>query len=119
MARTFDRQELAKEIVRYVRSERNYRNINLNRDEVSGYLGITNPMLSSIVHVELETTFTDLVNKYRVEYAHRLLLAADTELPLEDIAVMSGFSNRMTMHRAFVKVYGMSPGKIRTTNNKE
>lgn len=119
MAKTFDRQALAKKIVSYVRDDHNYRNINLDRSEVAGYLGITNPMFTSIVHRELDTTFKDLVNKYRVQFAHRLLLSEDSDASLEDIAIRSGFSNRMTMHRAFIKVYGMSPGKIRTTKNKE
>lgn len=118
MVRKYDRKALAKDVISYVRNEHNYRNINFSRKDLARYLGVTCPMLTSVIHQELETTFTDLVNKYRVQYAHRLIMSM-SDVPLEDVAIRSGFSNRMTMHRAFIKVYGMSPGKIRTTKNKE
>ena len=36
----------------------------------------------------------------------------------EDIALQSGFSNRMTMHRMYLKVYGITPGDERRNRVK-
>lgn len=114
MAVKCDRKSIARELVKFVRTERNYRNINLSREDVAEKLGITKGMLTSVVHNELQTTFTDLVNKYRVSHAYKLLKSdRNDSASLEEIAIMSGFSNRMTMHRAFHKEYGMAPGKMR------
>lgn len=109
-----DRKKLARRFVEYVRDQRNYRNINLSREEVSSVLGVTKGMLTSAIHDELQSTFPDLVNKYRAYHAHRLLMSeSNSDVPLDEIAIRSGFSNRMTMHRTFIKVYGISPGKIK------
>lgn len=114
MATKCDRQSIAKDLMRFIRIERNYRNINLCRDDVAEILGVTKGMLTSVIHNELQTTFADLVNRYRANHAYKLLMSAEEDsVTLEEIAIMSGFSNRMTMHRAFLKVYGKSPGKVR------
>lgn len=114
MAVKIDRESLARAVVQYVRDERNFRDIHISRDSVSRHFGVSPTMFSKVVHEELGTTFNDLVNKYRVHYARRLLLSpSNAESPLEEIALRSGFSNRMTMHRAFLTVYGVTPGAMR------
>lgn len=108
------RNTLSKALVRYIRDERNYHNISLSRDDVAEALGVTKGMLTSIVHTELQTTFTDLVNQYRARHAVKLLKSEkNANATLDEIAIRSGFSNRMTMHRAFLKFYAVPPGKMR------
>jgi len=51
----------------------------------------------------------------RLEHANRLLKA--TSLPVEEIAVASGFSSSDTFSRAYRREYGCSPGSIRETTS--
>lgn len=119
MAGKIDRASLARAVVHYVRDERNFRDIHVSREGVSRHFGVSQTILSKVIHEELGTTFNDLVNKYRAHYARRLLLSpSNADSPLEEIAIRSGFSNRMTMHRAFLSVYGVTPGALRNQSRK-
>ncbi|MEO8381632.1 MAG: AraC family transcriptional regulator [Acidobacteriota bacterium] len=51
------------------------------------------------------------LRKKQVVYASRLLRR--TPLSVEEIAARSGFGTRSTMHRWFLKVYGIGPAAFR------
>ena len=58
--------------------------------------------------------FTAFINEYRIKEAVCLLSeAAKTKLPIEEIAVMTGFNDRTTFYRAFKKSTGVSPSIFR------
>jgi AraC-like DNA-binding protein len=57
-----------------------------------------------------KTSFTDFRNRWRVEYAKKLILEGKSnDLTLEAIGMLSGFSSRNTFLNAFKKAEGISP----------
>lgn len=80
-------------------------------------LGISERLLVKILNIEMQTDFHTLVNTQRAHYAHRVLKApAHINQGLEDIALFCGFTSRLTMHRHFTRIYGISPGKYKRQN---
>ena len=70
--------------------------------------------ISAVVRVRFHTTFTNLVNKMRVEEA--MFLLADSrynELSIEEIGSMAGFLHRQSFHTAFTRFAGTTPNAFR------
>ena len=119
MHKVYDHKELAARIKTMICDNHLFRDIHFSRYTLAKELDISPARVTAIFHEEMGTSFYDFVNRQRTYYARRLLKSAvhknDT---LEDIALQSGFSNRMTMHRMYLKVYGITPGEERKKNNK-
>lgn len=121
MHKMYNHKELAARIKTMICDNHIFRDIHFSREILANELGISPARVSSIFQEEIGTSFYDFVNRQRTYHARRLLKSAvhknDT---LEDIALQSGFSNRMTMHRMYLKVYGITPGEERKiVKNKE
>lgn len=120
MKKVYDHKGLAVEIKKFIKDNRLYRDIHFSREIIAKQLGISTARISLIFKEELETTFYDFVNKQRVYHARKLIKSPKhKDDTLEDIAIQSGFSNRMTMHRMYVKVYGITPGEERKNNKHD
>lgn len=68
------------------------------------------PVLSAIINNEYQLSFSDLINKHRIEY---IISTIDDQkmatLTFEAIALEAGFNSRTTFYRAFIKVTGQTP----------
>lgn len=76
--------------------------------------------VSQVFSEEFATSFSNFINKKRIEYAKTML--RDTEfdnLKILAIAFESGFNNNVTFNKAFVKFCGMTPGKFRKQSRKK
>lgn len=94
-----------------------YRHKDLRLSDVSVLLGTNRSYISRVVNQRLNTSFCDLVNKYRIEHAKKLMRqSGEFALPLEEIAEASGFSGESSFYRVFKKEIGMSPGSWREAN---
>lgn len=119
MAGKVERDTLTKALIHYIRDERKFRDINLSREKVAHHLGVSKTLLTKAIHEDMGMTFNMLVNKFRVQYARRLIHSpANADVPLEEIAIRAGFSNRMTMHRAFLQYYGTTPGMVKKNSSQ-
>lgn len=93
--------------------EREYfRRTDLRISDVSVELGTNRSYISSVVNMIYNTNFTDFVNRYRVEYAKKLLLSEENHI-LDYIAEESGFASVNSLLRAFRKETGTTPGQFR------
>ncbi len=94
-----------------------YRQKDLRLSDMSVLLGTNRSYISRVVNQRLNTSFCDLVNKYRIEHAMKLMRqSGELTLPLEEIAEASGFSGESSFYRVFKKEIGMSPGSWREAN---
>ena len=58
-------------------------------------------------------SFNDYCNECRVEYAKVLMLEGkSSDMTIEAVGILSGFTNRSTFFRAFKKFEGISPGSF-------
>lgn len=95
--------------------------IHLNTDltiiDLAAALNTNRTYISNYINQKLNTTYYLYVNSWRLEQAIELLL--NTQLPLDDVALKSGFNSRSSFRRNFLKQYGCTPGEFRKNNGKE
>ncbi|OJV20689.1 MAG: hypothetical protein BGO30_05020 [Bacteroidetes bacterium 41-46] len=106
------RDKIKGELLVLFREKEIFRRRDLRITDVSMELGTNRSYVSSVVNVVYNTTFTDFVNHYRVEYAKKLLLSDENHI-LEYIAEESGFASVNSLLRAFRKETGTTPGQFR------
>lgn len=73
--------------------------------------------VSQTLSEEFESSFNDLINSHRIEHAKAMLSNPDFDhLKILAVALESGFSNKNTFNRAFVKFTQKTPGVYRKEN---
>ena len=91
-------------------------NSQLTLQELADELNTNRTTLSAYINKELGTTFYDLINRVRLEYAESLLRDASLKLTQDELAAKAGFNSLSTFLRAFRKKYEMSPNEYRARN---
>lgn len=106
--------DIIRRIKETIRQPKVFRNVNLTRSDFARDIGISERRLSDILNNEISLDFHELLNIQRAHYAHRVLRSeVHRKDSLDDIAIFCGFVSRVTMHRYFTRVYGITPGKYR------
>jgi len=114
MKKTFDEAEIGKRLKDYIVTKRHFRDFDITREKVSAETGIPKAYISSVMKSLFGCNFYDFVNRHRAYQAHRIIHSlTHRHSTLEEIALQCGFSCRMTFHRSYLKVYGITPGDDR------
>lgn len=101
-----------------------FRNPDLRITDLARQLGTNRTYLSKLINQSRTVSFADFINGYRVEYAKRLLRESlQTQQPVSEISILSGFASEASFYRAFRKHTGISPkswlGKWRLTEKEQ
>lgn len=64
---------------------------------------------SYLINIEFGKNFNQWVNEYRIEHFIKLYNKHSGTHTLEALAREAGFSNRRTLHNAFLKIHGQAP----------
>lgn len=96
--------------------EKIYLNPRLNIVELAMAVGTNRTYISNYLNRQLQTTFYEYVNHWRVLTAEHLL--TDTTLGLEDVAQQSGFNSFSSFRRYFTSVMGQTPAAYRKEKSK-
>ena len=107
-----DSSELEGRITRIMNTDRFFLNDELSLAMLAHDLAIEPHQLSRFLNIHLRTTFSTLINSYRVNEAKDLLLREPTHTVL-DIAFASGFNSKASFNRIFKRVTGMTPSEYR------
>lgn len=84
---------------------------NESLDSLAEYFGVSASHLSRLIKKETASTFTDYVNKLRINESKRLL--ESTNETLTSIFEKVGFNNRNTFIRLFKQIVGTTPSEYR------
>ena len=71
--------------------------------------------VSQVISQEMNTSFYELVNRYRIEHAKRLLRESPDESVLS-IAMNVGFNSKSAFHAAFRRCTGATPSEFRESS---
>lgn len=94
-----------------------YLNPELRLNELAGMLGTNRTYVSRLIHNRRNLNFCDYVNDFRIQHAKRLLTeTTDESMPIEDVALQSGFSGISTFYRVFTGKVGITPSRYRKQN---
>lgn len=90
----------------------------LHRDSLLNLRSLSQAMkekshyVSQVINQDLDASFYELVNRYRIEGAKKLLIAAPEQTVLE-IALAVGFNSKSTFNTAFRHNTGLTPTEFR------
>ena len=95
-----------------------YLDENLTLGKLAEQLGTSDKKLSTLINQHMNTTFYDLINKYRVAaVVKKMELDSYDDYSLFGIACESGFKSRTSFGRIFKKETGHSPSAYKSNLN--
>ena len=104
-----------KQLLNLFEEKQIFKNPDLRITDVALLMGSNRTYMSNMLNMNMNTSFNELVNSYRVEYAVKLLRSTESEnMPMADIAIEAGFPSLSTFYRIFKNKTGISPGEYRT-----
>ncbi len=89
-----------------------YLESDLNLGRLAELTGSSSNHLSQVINGQLETSFFDFVNGYRVKYAQSLMAEENCKTIL-DIALEAAFNSKSAFYGAFKKNTGLTPAQYR------
>lgn len=98
-------------LIRLLEDQEIFLNSDLTIDDVAMKLGTTPRYLSIMLHNDMNTSFTQIINKYRVERAMFLLKTTDEKVAY--VGCSCGFNSQQVFNRSFLKVCGQTPSEWR------
>lgn len=102
-----------------LKSSEIYRQKELRIHDLSLLLNTNRTYLSQVIKEDFDSDFSDLINRYRTQYAAKLLEtdAAENAMSMDEVASRSGFSSKSSFFRVFKANMGVSPGKYKANMN--
>lgn len=104
-----DPQALITKICKIIEEEGLYRQKGLLITDLARRVGSNRTYVSNCINKEMKLSFSELINKYRVEHAKELLRDTEKELKVLDIVELCGFSSDVSFYRVFKKFTGKTP----------
>ena len=102
--------ELSSLVLKSMEQDRLWLNADLNLAKLAKHCGVAPKTLSTTLNQGMGTSFTDLINSYRVDAVkERILLPESRQLTIAGLAQECGFNSLPTFQRAFKAATGMSP----------
>ncbi|MEM7551424.1 MAG: helix-turn-helix domain-containing protein [Bacteroidota bacterium] len=103
-------QKYRSRILEAVEEQRLYLDQDLTLSKLAVKTGINSTTISEILNTELKISYSDFINRYRVDEVKRRISINDIEnFTLMALAEESGFKSKTTFYRAFQKFTNSSP----------
>lgn len=91
-----------------------YTNPDLTLSILAKELNIRPQLLSQFINDNLNKSFTQFINEYRIDEAKRLLKES-TQLKIDAVGFESGFNSSSTFYSSFKKITGTTPSNYQKT----
>lgn len=101
----------------FMQAEKPYCDGNLTLQKLARRLAISTPHLSQVINEQLQQSFIDFINSYRVEEAKRRLAdPAKRHHSIIAIAEQSGFNSKSAFNSAFKRYSNQTPSQFRQSH---
>jgi AraC-like DNA-binding protein len=112
--KSFNFNKLNDKLLKLFTVEEIYKNPDLKITHLSDLLHTNRTYISKHINTEFSCTFSDFVNRYRVEEAKKLLTSDSMKnFSLNYISEKSGFGSMGSFMRVFRDLQGITPGQFR------
>lgn len=103
---------LQQQLEQLMQTQQVFLDANLSLAKLAKQLGCSIATLSQLLNDNLQTSFNDYINAYRIQFAQQLI---KQQLPLKmaDLAEQCGFNSLSTFYAAFKKVTLLTPAKYK------
>jgi YesN/AraC family two-component response regulator len=103
------KQEILNSIKHQMTNEKVYLNNNLTLDSLAGHINTNKVYLSEVLN-EMDTSFYELLNKYRIDEAIRIMSSDQSKVyTIDSISKMVGFNSISTFNKYFRRITGITP----------
>ena len=111
-------KELYNNIIAYFEKKQPYRQPNYRLSTLAADLDTNTKYISEAIKINFEGTFDALLNKYRLQYAKKMLdEGLADKYTMEYIYTTSGYLNRSTFYKNFYKTFNMTPSEYHNMKN--
>jgi AraC-like DNA-binding protein len=91
-----------------------YLNQDINIKEFAKTIGTNEKYLSQLINKKYKTSYSNFINKYRVEHAKKMLLNNEYDnYTIQSIGIMSGFKSKSSFNLTFKKISGITPTEFK------
>lgn len=104
-----NRNNVLHDVMTYI--QENATDVNMGLSCVAAHFHVRPRVVSAHFRQYYGETINDVIHNIRVKKAKELLL--NTDLAVQEVAQKVGYCSLATMYRAFVKIEGIAPGKLR------
>ncbi|GAA4965489.1 hypothetical protein GCM10023315_13140 [Algibacter aquimarinus] len=112
-------KELKENLIKLLVEEKVYKENNINLERLSQKLNTTRHNASQIINEHFEMNFFELINKFRIKEATRILIEdVHGSLNIIDVAYEVGYNNKVTFNKAFKKETSLTPSEFIHSQNK-
>ena len=103
-------QELKNSLLKHLDNSKPFLQSNLSLAQVASQLDISRHHLSQVINKNLQTTFFDLINSFRVkEFKNRISNGEAEKFTVLSIALSCGFNSKSAFNRIFKNQTGSTP----------
>ncbi len=104
------KEELHEKIDKLIIGEKIYLQANLTLGKLAEKLNVNSKYLSQVIHEEYNCSFSDFINKLRIQEAARMLANKSySHISIEGISELVGYRSKSTFNFAFKKIMGVTP----------
>ena len=103
-------RDLSIRLVSILREEQLFLLPDLKISDLTSRLQTNRNYLYQAINVQLDTSFSELINRLRIEYAQELM-KEDRSLSVTEVCIRSGYLSESSFYRNFKQVSGVSPKK--------
>jgi len=108
------RTSLKKDLLELLEKDEIFKDPELSIDKVREMLGTNRTYLSKVINQDMDTSFYQLINTYRVKKAVGMMRdSLYRNMPLKSIAEICGFKSASAFSMFFRQVYGVAPAEWR------
>lgn len=107
-----------KRVINLLESKNIYRDETLSLKKLAKMLSIPPYQLSIIINEKMDMSWSQLVNKYRIDEAKKLLLEPKNNKKILDIALSVGFNNKTHFNKTFKEYTNQTPSQFRDNKPK-
>jgi len=112
-----DIKRICDKIENFVSDSENLTNPKLNLEMLANAIEEKKHHISQAISEGFQTSFNDLINQKRVEHSKTLLVnPVYNKFKIEAIALDTGYKNKGTFNRAFIKFASCTPSEFRKRN---
>lgn len=112
-------KELKENLIKLLIEDKVYKQNNINLEILSKKLNTTRHNTSQIINEHFEMNFFELINKFRIKEAMKILLEdVHGSLNIIDVAYEVGYNNKVTFNKAFKKETSLTPSEFLNSQNR-
>ena len=109
-----EKEKLVEKLLDNMEIKKSYRETGLTISKLSKQLNLSGHNLSQTINEEMECSFLDFINRYRIKEAQVLLLDTNYQhYTISAIGYEVGFKSKSAFYAAFKKETKMTPGNYR------